>query len=309
MRILGHIHTFNDEEVIDQSLQALLDQTYPVDEILVVDNDSTDKTLSREFPDKVKIIRHGKNLGTSGAVISGMKYALEHQFDWIWIFDADSAPRKDALEKLVEFYQGLSRDLQTQIWLLASLRVEAATQRKSSYELIFTPGGHQLVDHDQGQSFYEFDGTIWSASLYKLSAVQKLGLPSADYVLDWGEYEYGYLGKRRGYRAFLHQDSIVEHNIGGQAALHFTTYRLGPKSFRMPELPPIRCYYLIRNLLYFYLHEYHICNCGTLFPRFVNISRITLSFLLRPRNRWKQSTACLRGIWDGLFKNMRNRYE
>ena len=25
----------------------------------------------------------------------------------------------------------------------------------------------------------------------------------------------------------------------------------------MRELPPIRCYYLVRNLLYFWLYEYH----------------------------------------------------
>jgi glycosyltransferase involved in cell wall biosynthesis len=45
VRIVGHIHTFNDEEVIDRSLHALLRQTCPVDEIILVDNGSTDGTL------------------------------------------------------------------------------------------------------------------------------------------------------------------------------------------------------------------------------------------------------------------------
>lgn len=99
MRILGHIHTFNDEEVIDGTLAALLEQTYPLEEIILVDNASTDATLKRSFPDKVTIIRHEKNLGTSGTVITGFKYALSKNFDWIWVFDADSVPQKDALEE------------------------------------------------------------------------------------------------------------------------------------------------------------------------------------------------------------------
>ena len=40
MRILGHIHTFNDEEIIDRSLRALLDQTYPVEEIVTEKNEN-----------------------------------------------------------------------------------------------------------------------------------------------------------------------------------------------------------------------------------------------------------------------------
>ena len=124
MRILGHIHTFNDEDVIDRSLGALLDQTYPVDEILLVDNGSSDGTLGRSFPDKVTVIRHQENQGTSGAVIAGFQYAIDRGYDWIWILDADSAPRKDALEKLVHLYQSFFPDLQGQLWRLASLPVD-----------------------------------------------------------------------------------------------------------------------------------------------------------------------------------------
>ena len=70
MRILAQIVTLNDERAIEQSLQAVLDQVHPVDEVLIVDNGSTDGTLDRDFPKQVTIIRHGSNLGTSGAASS-----------------------------------------------------------------------------------------------------------------------------------------------------------------------------------------------------------------------------------------------
>ena len=81
MRILGYIHTFNDEEVIDRSVRALLDQTRSVDKVILVDNASMDGTLDRTFSEHVRVIRHPENRGTAGAVITGFEYALEHGFD------------------------------------------------------------------------------------------------------------------------------------------------------------------------------------------------------------------------------------
>src|SRR5712691_7454663 len=182
MKIIGHIHSFNDEDVIDKSLQALLDQTYPVEEILLVDNGSTDGTLRRAFPPKVTVIRHPENRGTSGAVVTGFEYALANGYDWIWILDADSAPRKNALEKLLELYQYFHPVLRAQTWLLASLPVEFLSQR-ACHGIIFTPRGYSQVQPDPGQQFYECDATIWSGSLFNLKAVKAVGLPSVDYVL------------------------------------------------------------------------------------------------------------------------------
>lgn len=307
MRILGHIHTFNDEDVIDRSLRALLDQTYPLQEIVLVDNASTDGTLNRSFPAHVKIIRHQENLGTSGTVIAGMQYAMENQYDWIWLFDADSAPRRDALEKLVDLYEKFPAGLQEQVWLLSCQQVDSLAEL-SHYAVTFTAKGCSQIAPRPEQVVYEFDATIWSGSLYKLAAVQKIGLPEINYVLDWAEYEYGYRGQRCGYRAFLHQGSIIEHNIGGGPALHFTSYRVGPIAFRMRELPPIRCYYLVRNLLYFWFYEYHVQNVHTLSIHCFKVVKITFNFLMRAGTHWPELSACLRGIWDGLCKNMHKRY-
>src|ERR1700730_2219295 len=108
MRVLAHIHTMNDAAVIEQVLDGLRRQTRPADAILIVDNASTDATLDRTFPENVTIIRNSENLGTSGAIRIGFAYALQHGFDWTWVFDADSVPKTDALEKLIAFLQRLS---------------------------------------------------------------------------------------------------------------------------------------------------------------------------------------------------------
>ena len=102
MRVLAHIHTFNDADIIDAIVAALQKQTRPLDAILVVDNASSDNTLQQPLLKNVTVLRHSENRGTSGAVHTGISYALEHGYDWIWVFDADSLPEPDALEKLLE---------------------------------------------------------------------------------------------------------------------------------------------------------------------------------------------------------------
>lgn len=119
MRILTHIHTFNDEDVIERALQAILAQTYTAHEILLVDDGSSDQTLKRVFPEQVTVIQHQSNLGTSGTVSTGLQYALTKPYDWLWVLDADSLPRQDALEKLVDLYMSFDPATQRTIGVLS----------------------------------------------------------------------------------------------------------------------------------------------------------------------------------------------
>src|SRR5205807_1915888 len=73
-----------------------------VEEILIVDNGSIDGTGELVYPKNVTMVRHPLNLGTSGAVKTGLEYARDHGYEWIWVLDADSVPLPDALELLTE---------------------------------------------------------------------------------------------------------------------------------------------------------------------------------------------------------------
>src|SRR6059036_3528153 len=119
MNVLAHVHAFNDSSVIDRALQALLDQTYPLQQILLVDNGSTDSTLQRSFPSAVRVIRRPTNLGPSGACTTGFQYAMAHGYDWMWVLDADSVPRRDALRKLVELYDSFDSQAKSEIGVLS----------------------------------------------------------------------------------------------------------------------------------------------------------------------------------------------
>ena len=95
MRVSTVVVTYNRYEMLAKSLRALLAQTRVPDEILVIDNASTDETPAlfasdAEFDDPlIHYIRLAKNLGGAGGFKEGMRRAAEAGNDWCWIMDDD----------------------------------------------------------------------------------------------------------------------------------------------------------------------------------------------------------------------------
>lgn len=325
VKVLGHIHTFNDADVIERSLEALLNQTRPLDEILVVDNASTDGTLDRHFPRGVTVIRNAANLGTSGAIEIGLRYAMDNAFFWAWILDGDSEPYPDALERLLELWDHLPADVQNRTWRLSCLPLELPEKAVTTFSVslpfhrgsalpkprhghVFTETGYRQVRPGDGRRYYECDATIWTGCFFRVDAVRKVGLPASDYVLDFGEYEYGFRGKRCGYHGLMDQESLLRHNIRGQASFHFSFHRIGPLGFQLIEMKPIRCYYTVRNMIYFWLYDFRPLSLVAVSRQFCKLLALTLNFMIRPHSRYEQMRACLLGFWHGLSRNMSYRY-
>ena len=307
MRILAHIHTFNDEDVIAQSVRAIAAQTRPVDEILIIDNASTDGTLDVELPVAVTLIRNEVNLGTSGTVHMGLQYGLEHGYDWVWIFDADSAPRPDALEKLLALFDELPEESGGRILYLCSVAFDKSTGEWHS-GLLFTRHGSTRAWPAVEGGPCECAVAIWSGCLYRLDAVRRLGLPRSDYVLDWGELDYGFRAMRSGYVSYLVPASVMDHNIRGVASFRHVLKSLGPFKFSILETSPPRCYYYVRNWVYFWIYVFRPLSFPAIFRKIGKVGLWSLQFTIWPVDQHAQFAACLRGFWHGLCRNMTYRY-
>jgi GT2 family glycosyltransferase len=307
MRILGHIHTLNDEDVIDQSLRALLDQTYPLNEVLLVDNASTDGTLRRSFPETVTVIRHPDNRGTSGAVITGFQYAIDKGYDWIWVLDADSIAENNALEELVRLYSDFSPEVQSRTRVLASLPVE--TERRTPiHGALFGSLRLEEPTIDPEATFHECDSNLWSGSLFNLRVVKEIGMPNKDYFLDWGDHEYAYRGKEGGYRMFVSHPSIIHHSVHIMPNLRML--RFGKRFFPVWVSPPVRRYYYFRNFAFFWLYDY--LEKRSFLVRLYCVLRSLLGEMVKigiyNKKPASELLACTRGLWDGLFKKMHRRF-
>ena len=98
--ITAVMFVYNEEKYINESLRSLLDQTVPVDKIIVVDDFSTDNTRSiLERYNEVDIVRNEKK---------GMAYACETGLelvdtDLFFLCHGDDVLRKNYVEEMYEF--------------------------------------------------------------------------------------------------------------------------------------------------------------------------------------------------------------
>jgi GT2 family glycosyltransferase len=97
------IVSWNSWAHLEQCLPSLEQLTYPNVEIVVVDNASADGSADRvaAFRPGVTLVRNTENLGSAGGNNVGMRYALSHGADYVWLLNADAEPAPDSLARLV----------------------------------------------------------------------------------------------------------------------------------------------------------------------------------------------------------------
>jgi GT2 family glycosyltransferase len=308
MRVLAHVHTLNDEAVIEQVLDGLRRQTRPTDAILIVDNASTDRTLDRVFPANVTIIRNSENLGTSGAIRLGFAYALEHEFDWTWVFDADSVPEPGALENLLALFERLSPVERERVCFLACRLVNAEGEVRHE-PITFAGPTIRRAPIDADADYTQCDYFTWTGSLFRMPAVVRIGLPTEDYVLDVAEVEYGYRARQLGLTSYMIHDAVTHQDAGRSPGIVVSKiWRIGRRKFAFREAAPIRTYYATRNHLYFWLYQCRPRQPRVVLRAIVIALLLLLGFVLRPVSHRRQLIASLRGLWDGLTAHMERRY-
>lgn len=94
--------SYNRVELLKNLIRSLTNQTVPLDEIIVVDNGSTDG--AREFLESlgapVRLVRAPENGGGAGGFSLGVSEAIEAGHAYAWLMDDDGDPHSDAHEAL-----------------------------------------------------------------------------------------------------------------------------------------------------------------------------------------------------------------
>ena len=101
MKISVVIPTFNREEFLDRSISSALAQTYPVDEVIVVDDGSCDSTESIVKKYSVRYI-YKQNGGVSSARNIGIKASKN---EWVAFLDSDDVWHVDKLKLQTAFHK------------------------------------------------------------------------------------------------------------------------------------------------------------------------------------------------------------
>lgn len=106
MKIFSVIVTYNGRKWYDKCIGSLLESSIPVTPI-VVDNASSDGAvdyIKSKFPTAV-VIPSEENLGFAKANNIGIRYAIDHGADYVFLLNQDAWVEKDTVEKLVGSFE------------------------------------------------------------------------------------------------------------------------------------------------------------------------------------------------------------
>lgn len=106
--IAAVVVSFNRRDRLERELKALLAQTRPVDEIIVVDNGSTDgaREFLRDLGAPFVVVESHRNRGGAGGFALGLAWAMHRGHDLAWLMDDDASPYEDCLDRLVRPFEG-----------------------------------------------------------------------------------------------------------------------------------------------------------------------------------------------------------
>jgi GT2 family glycosyltransferase len=237
---------YNGEALLRRHLDALLGQSRHLDEIIVVNNASTDGTLrllSKYYP-QVKVLDLTINSGVGGGYASGLDYAVGNRnHDWIWLFDQDSIPREDALERLVQGLESLGNHGK-KLAILAPVCVHPGTE--ISYPgLVWRNGWRRAPAKTANGRILFVDAVISSGTLLRSEAVKAAGPPRADFFIDYVDFEHCLRLRRQGYEIGVVQDSLMCHEMGDPRDVSVAGF-----SHAWADHLPWREYYLTRNEIF-----------------------------------------------------------
>lgn len=238
---------YNGAPALARNIDALLRQNRPLQEIIVVDNASTDETsslLAKSYP-QVTVLRMAKNLGTGGALAAGLTYATQdRRHDWVWMFDQDSVPAPDALDVILQGAKQLDGNA-SDVGILAALSVDKNNENSCTpwlWRNRFVKPPPSLLT----QAIMFADLVITSGSMVRRDVVEKIGFPRSDFFIDFVDYEYCLRARSHGYKIAVITQAKLYHEVGKARKVRFLLGRL----HLWPQHHPFREYYYSRNLAY-----------------------------------------------------------
>jgi len=274
-RIAAVVLTHNRCALVEEGLEALCHQARPLDEILVIDNASTDGTremLKQKFSGQITYVRLEENLGSAGGFHEGIRLAHEKGYDWIWVMDDDVVPAADALKALVESPAFDDPSVGLLAPLVLDVKIKTQTPRYEQFNTVMAacPDGARWIPIAAGSCrrfgptlgyrpaitreslespLIPVEGVGFLAILIRREAISSAGLPLKKLFMFWDDLEFTYRISRK-FKMFVVPASTIIHRHGWGSRSPRRFLGFAKEGAGVPIAQAWRLYYFVRNEIF-----------------------------------------------------------
>jgi rhamnopyranosyl-N-acetylglucosaminyl-diphospho-decaprenol beta-1,3/1,4-galactofuranosyltransferase len=202
-KVIAIVVTFNKKKLLLNAIHGILDQSNLPDEILVIDNNSSDGTfelLSKEnfigdiknnIPNKFQVFskkilsntnkvnfnyfKNNKNEGGAGGFNLGVEIATYLGGNLFWLMDDDGVPSKDCLKQLI-----ISKT-KNNLDMIGPLVLDIAGSDKLSFGI----NGHTSIDDDFDDIIFN-KTNLFNGNLFDIAVFNSIGNIKKEMFI-WGD--------------------------------------------------------------------------------------------------------------------------
>jgi GT2 family glycosyltransferase len=253
--VCAFVLTRNRKALLEECVRALLAQTHPVEQVIVLDNASTDGTEAHLRDagllddERVRFERREVNTGGAGGYREGVRLGIEADRDWLWLMDDDAEPRPDALERLLAAAEpGDAAVCSAVVHPDGSIDL----QHRCRMGRFIVPLGEEAYAPGRRE---EVQCASFVGLLMRTPAARASGLPIAEFFIGYDDAEYSLRLREHG-RIRLVPESEILHKvpIGGGGATtrraRFLNARFGLTYAPVPWEAFWRDLYRVRNFMW-----------------------------------------------------------
>jgi GT2 family glycosyltransferase len=195
-----------------ECVDALKECAYPNLRIVVVDNGSTNDSVSRiraAFPD-ILLLQSTKNAGFAAGNNIGIRRALADGADYVWLLNNDTEPAPDALDALVQKMLAANT-----IGAVASIcyfsGAPSTVQAWAGARVNMWIGYGRLSTSPRRDEW--FDSLNGTSMLVSRRALEEVGLLDEGFFLYWEDTEFCLRLRKNGWKIAAAPDSHVLHKV------------------------------------------------------------------------------------------------
>lgn len=203
--------------ILNESLESLLENDYPNLEVILVDNASTDRSVEatrRKFGKnpKLKIIQNSINMYSQGLNL-GIKHSIGQ---YIAFFNNDVVVENGYFQSFVKFLNKNPHVVLAQGKLLSYFDhsiIDSVGETIDAFGSPITIGAH-LQDLGQFNNITEVLSASGSCSMLRASALSRIGLFDEDYGIGYEDLDLALRAWLRGYRVVYFPKVVAFHRRG-----------------------------------------------------------------------------------------------